>query len=97
MRTNYSRTTSLPSYQENQTGKEIQKEILLGIVTSKSQTTLKELEEIMTLPQSTISGRVNDLIREKKVMYSGTTMYKKRTRKVIVLYVAESTQTKLFN
>lgn len=96
--TNYSFETSHPAYTENPVGKQVQQERIFAIVKSRDPNgiTLKELEELTGLPQSTVAGRVNDCIEAKQIMYSGTVQYKDRKRKKIVLYVEpEKTQSEL--
>lgn len=78
----YSYQTSLPSYKES--GKEAQRIIILNLI-KKGFVTLLQLSENTGLPQSTVAGRVNDLIDENKVYYSGTVEYKNRKRKMIFI------------
>lgn len=94
MNKTYSHTTSLPAYLENQTGKQQQKEKILSLITEEG-TCLKQLEELTGLPQSTVSGRVNDLKEERKAMYHGFITYGGRLRKKIVTY-RELKQGELF-
>lgn len=82
MRTNYSIETSLPAYHED---KSTQVALVERLIT-EGVNNLKWLEEKTGLPQSTLAGRVNDLAKEKKVMYSGFTRYKDRLRKRIVVF-----------
>lgn len=79
----YSYQTSLPAYKSNQSEKKVQADIILQVVNSKGKTTLKELEQILGIPQSTVSARVNDLIEDSKIMYSGLVEYLGRKRKQI--------------
>ena len=95
MTKNYSYQTSLPAYTDNISGKQIQQDKIVSIIRIKKETTLKELEELTGLPQSTISGRVNDGIEAKKLIYFGTIIYKNRLRKKIKIY-AEEKQGELF-
>ena len=46
------------------------------------------LSEVTGLPQSTVSGRCNDLITEGKIFYSGMTVYNNRKRKKILAKVS---------
>jgi uncharacterized membrane protein len=80
--TNYSYNTSLPAFQEP--GKEIQAQRILSLIHLGADCLLK-LHEQTGLPQATCSGRVNDLIKEVKVMYQGEVIYKGRRRKRIAL------------
>ena len=84
MKTNYSYQTSLPSYKENQTGKDIQKEFILKCI-AKGHNNLKSLQNITGLPQSTVSGRISDLLVDEKVKYSDFVYFEGRKRKRIVL------------
>lgn len=85
---NYSYSTSYPAYLENESGKNAQETRVLRAINSlKGKATLKQLEKILKLPQSTISGRVNDLVKAKKVKYSGEVFYEGRTRKQIISLV----------
>ena len=72
-------------------------ERILSLVILNRSMCLKLLEEATGLPQSTVAGRVNDLVKVNKVMYSGTMEYLGRLRKKIVPFVkAEEKQTELF-
>lgn len=81
--TNYSFETSLPAYKINPVNKQSQANKILGYVKQLKSTTLKELEDLTGMPQSTIAGRVNDLIEDKKVHYNGKKKYKGMLRKII--------------
>ena len=91
--TNYSYETSLPAYHSNANDKQRQQDIIQSLVTEKG-TCLKEIEIKLwqlykiRIPQSTISGRINDLIKENKVMYSDKAEFAgyKGKRKRIVPY-----------
>ncbi len=91
MSTNYSYETSLPAYHSNANEKKRQQDIIQGLVTEQG-TCLKEIEHKLKqlykieIPQSTISGRINDLMKEKKVMYFEKCFYDGCTRKRIVPY-----------
>lgn len=78
----YSYATSKPAHEENQTGKQIQAARLLHLI-GKGINTLKQLEQQSGLPQSTVAGRVNDLIAAGRVRYNGLTEYAGRKRKMI--------------
>ena len=78
----YSYATSLPAYQDNQINKEIQREIIFAAI-KNGFLTLLQLSEKLKLPQSTVAGRVNDLIEANKVCYDGFVVYKNRKRKQI--------------
>lgn len=82
MKTNYSVITSLPAYREP--GKEIQAAKVIEAV-RQGNNNLKALEQVLELPQSTISGRVNDCIEAGKLMYSDFVQFAGRKRKRIVL------------
>lgn len=82
--TNYSYETSLPAYRETPSEKAFQSsKVLESIKDGKS--TLLEISEALGLAQSTVSGRVNDLIEEGTVKYDGFTNYKNRKRKNIIV------------
>lgn len=84
--TNYSYKTSLPAYREDATGKQAQKDKILGeIQRLKDGACLKQIEHFMTLPQSTCSGRINDLIADGKVKHDGYMEFEGRLRKRFVL------------
>ncbi len=83
-KTNYSFPTSLKPYLEDRTGKQIQADRIYSLIASGSSC-IKELSEKTNLPSSTVSGRLADLIKDKRVKYSGTTIYKNRLRKKIVI------------
>ncbi len=91
----YSYQTSLPAYHQNQSGKELQKERVLQFI-KNGINNLKQLQQNTGLQQSTIAGRVNDLIADKKVMYQGTIIYQERLRKKIIVVPEYKPQT-LFN
>lgn len=82
MKTNYSPETSLPAYIENKEGKNLQKQIIYNAITSGASC-LKSLEQITGLPQSTVAGRCNDLIKENLILYCGITYFENRKRKKI--------------
>lgn len=82
----YSYGSSLPAYQEKN-NKELQKEIILTFI-KNGYVTLLQLSEKIKLPQSTVAGRVNDLISEGKVFYNGLVEYKNRKRKHIFIKLA---------
>jgi predicted transcriptional regulator len=80
---NYSFETSKPAYEENlATNNEKQKyQVFKWIL--KGGNNLLQISGMMGIPQSTVSGRINDLIKEKKVEYSEFVIYKERKRKKI--------------
>lgn len=85
-KTNYSRETSLPAYREDQPGKQAQKDrILQEMNRLGGAACLKQIEQFMHLPQSTCSGRMNDLINDKKIMHDGFVEYDGRLRKRFVI------------
>jgi predicted HTH transcriptional regulator len=84
MSTNYSYQTSLPAYHENTSGKIAQAQKINAIVNEKKSTCLKEIEDILNIPQSTVSARISDLRNEGKVKYDGVIVFKGRKRKSIV-------------
>ena len=89
--TNYSYETSLPAYHSNANDKKRQQDIIQSLVTEKG-TCLKEIEirlwqlHKIRIPQSTISGRINDLIQQKKVMYMDKIDFAGCKRKRIIPY-----------
>ena len=83
--TNYSYGTSLPAYHDK-THKEFQRKMILGLlVRLGGRSFIKELALETGLPDSTIAGRVNDLIKEGSVYYGATEKWKDRRRKQILL------------
>lgn len=82
--TNYSYETSLPAFHENAEGKEVQKDMIYSLIIQSEKTCLKTLEKLTGLPQSTIAGRINDLVKEEKVMYKDKGFIEGRLRKLIV-------------
>lgn len=64
----YSRKTSLPAYKENPDLKESQKKQVLQLMKRLGGVAcLKQLQQEMKIPQSSISGRIGDLRQEGKV------------------------------
>lgn len=99
MSANYSFETSKPAYQFNQANAaKKQCEKVLNAVINGAET-LKEIEEVTGIPQAIVSARMSDLEKEKKLMYFGKVVYKKFTRKRIVLAIPQSVgeQAKIFN
>ncbi len=82
--TNYSYSTSLPPYREAPESKKRQADEIFGFI-KHGANNLLQLSELTALPQSTVSGRLNDLITEGKVKYEGFTVYADRKRKKIVV------------
>lgn len=102
-KTNYSYKTSLPAYLENKEGKAAQEKIISYVISRHKggKATLKEIQDYMRnivrlpLPQSTISGRVNDLKDKGKVdFYGEMKIYKGRIRKVFELRKNNKSRTK---
>lgn len=84
--TNYSYETSLPAHQEDQPGKKAQKEkILEGIKKLGGSACLKQVQEFMKIPQSSCSGRINDLIVDGSIKHHGYVKYDGRKRKKFML------------
>lgn len=81
---NYSYPTSLPAYREAPELKRRQADELYAFI-RRGANNLLQLAELSGLPQSTVSGRCNDLIEENKIEYSGYTIYNDRKRKKICL------------
>ncbi len=96
--TNYSFPTSLSAYNDNAAIKRRQADEVLAFI-NKGANCLLQLSQLTGLPQSTISGRCNDLIQESKIEYKGNVIYADRKRKKIVAVkrVIEGKQSELFN
>lgn len=96
--TNYSYETSLPPHREDPVGKKAQKErILQGIKDLGGSACLKQVQEFMNIPQSSCSGRINDLIADGTVKHQGFIIYAGRLRKkFIVITETETSLTLLF-
>lgn len=79
---NYQTETSLPAYQDNQEGKLIQEQrILQALKNLGGKGCILQLNELLNLPSSTISGRLNDLREKRKVKDTGQKVkYKGYTR-----------------
>ena len=84
---NYSFETSLPPYREAPELKKRQADELMAFI-KRGANNLLQLSELSGLPQSTVSGRCNDLIEENKICYHGYTVYNDRKRKKICLIKA---------
>jgi predicted transcriptional regulator len=81
----YSYETSLPAYEEiKATVKETHCEWILSLIRDGART-IKELAKKTGLPDSSVAGRVNNLIAEGKVEYTGYVEYDGRKRKQIGL------------
>lgn len=102
-KTNYSYKTSLPAYLENKEGKAAQEKIIAYVISRHKggKASLKEIQDYMRnvvrlpLPQSTISGRVNDLKDKGRVAFYGEMkIYKGRLRKVFELRKNSKSRTK---
>lgn len=74
-KTNYSYETSLPAYKSNTEGKVTQAEKILATVKQLKQTCLKQLSDVLGIDQSTVSGRIGDLIEEGRVKYADKENY----------------------
>jgi DNA-binding IclR family transcriptional regulator len=82
----YSYETSLPAYEEGRhTVKARQQETILEMIKSSGANTIREIAKLTGLPDSTIAGRLNDLIKSGKVEYKGFVEYDGRKRKEIGL------------
>lgn len=82
---NYSYETSYPPYKENEAlNKRTQCDEVLQII-KHGANNLLQISQVTGLPQSTIAARINDLASEKKIEYSGFTVYNNRKRKKIIL------------
>ena len=81
--TNYSFATSLEPYRDNAAIKKRQADEILAFIV-RGANCLLQLSQLSGLPQSTVSGRVNDLLKDGKIEYSGYTVYADRKRKRIV-------------
>jgi ribosome-associated protein YbcJ (S4-like RNA binding protein) len=94
--TNYSFATSLEPYHEAPHLKRKQSEDILAFI-SKGANCLLQLAQLTGLPQSTVSGRCNDLVSEGKAKYNGFVIYENRKRKKIVVIkkVPEGRQSEL--
>lgn len=85
-KTNYSRETSLPAYREDATGKQAKKDLILQEMNRLGGVAcLKQIEQFMHLPQSTCSGRMNDLMHDNKIEHDGFVTYEGRLRKRFVV------------
>lgn len=98
MNPNYSYETSLPAYLDNPTEKRRQQDEMLRFI-RKGANNLLQLSILMGIPQSTVSGRMTDLIKEGRAKYDGHVIYNGSKRKRIVAIKPEIkiTQTELFN
>lgn len=81
---NYSFETSLKPYREKPSEKKRQADELYQFI-RRGANNLLQLSELSGLPQSTVSGRCNDLIDENRIEYSGYTIFRDRKRKKIVV------------
>ena len=84
MKTNYSKSTSLPAYRDNESGKLFQREQIRDCI-RRGQNNLLQISYALRLPQSTVSGRVNDLIAAGVAKYDGHVVFEGYKRKRIVL------------
>lgn len=94
---NYSFETSLPAYKDNPAEKRRQQDEILRFI-RKGANNLLQLSILMRIPQSTVSGRMTDLIKEGKAEYSGKVVYNGSQRKRIIAIKPEIkiTQKELF-
>lgn len=86
-KTNYSFDTSLPALTENKSEKQQAKQRVYDAICNGANCLLK-IHEVLKMPQSSVSGRVNELIEEGKVYYSDKEnyiQYKNKLRKRIML------------
>jgi hypothetical protein len=96
MSSNYSFQTSLPAFTDNQVNKRRQCDEILAFIV-KGANNLLQLSQLTGLPQSTVSGRCNDLIEEGKIKYEGFTVYNDRKRKrIVVIKKVAAKQSELF-
>lgn len=96
MKTNYSHSTSLPAYYDNGAGKQRQMDEIRECI-RRGRNNLLQIHYALNLPQSTVAGRVNDLIAAKMAKYDGEVVFEGRKRKRIVLISqAEGEQASLF-
>lgn len=85
-KTDYSYETSLPAHREDESGKQAQKDrILEEMKRLKDGVCLKQIEQFMHLPQSTCSGRMNDLKKDGKIKHDGFMEYEGRLRKKFII------------
>ena|SRR5436190_728259 len=94
---NYSYPTSLPAYESGPLIKHKQSEDILAFI-KRGATNLLQLSQLTGLPQSTVSGRISDLLNEGKIEYKGFVIYADRKRKKIVAIkkLPEDKQSELF-
>jgi predicted transcriptional regulator len=93
---NYSFSTSLPAYQDNALIKRRQADDLFLFI-KRGANNLLQLSQLTGLPQSTVSGRCNDLLSEGKIKYDGHTIFADRKRKKIcVIKPVAALQNELF-
>lgn len=97
MNTNYSYETSLPAYLDKAEIKRRQQDEMLRFI-RKGANNLLQLSILMGIPQSTVSGRMTDLMKEGKTEYNGQVIYNGTRRKRIVAIKQETTfkQNELF-
>src|SRR6478735_4843057 len=83
MSTNYSYATSYEPYKDNAAIKKRQADEILAFI-ARGGNNLLQLAQLTGLPQSTVSGRCNDLLKEGSIKYEGHVIYADRKRKRIV-------------
>lgn len=92
---NYSFETSLKPYREKPSEKRRQADEIMAFI-KRGANSLLQLAELSGLPQSTVSGRVNNLIEENRVEYKGFTIFNNRKRKrIVVKPISKGTQCEL--
>lgn len=82
----YSHLTSKPPYIDLKTsgaGKIAEDKVVEAIRLGAS--CLLEISERANMVQSTVAGRVNDAIKAGRIRYEGTTTYRNRLRKKLVI------------
>lgn len=83
----YSWDTSYPALKENPVGKALQAEKVYQVIKRLGETCLIQISEQIDMPQSSVAGRVNNLIDAGRVRYCDSDnyiFYKNRLRKKIV-------------
>lgn len=81
MNTNYSYPTSLPPYLEDKTK---QRNKVLRVIKAGKKC-IKAIAKATGIPDSTVAGRVNDLVKFGVVKYDDFTYFDNRKRKRIIL------------
>lgn len=81
--TNYSFETSLPAYLEDPKGKKKMQMKVVNMVRQGMQT-IREIADALDMPDSSVSGRISDAMKDYQVKYDGKIVYAGRLRKKIV-------------